>query len=222
MHDTPDRHYYTYKKEVTLKHGEYIGYTRGKGYYAHPATSKATHHVAKRVKKHAKVVSHAKLVKAKVHHKVALTAKKKQAAKMKMVVAFMEWAIAHSHQIHYAEIRPMPQVKFGKLPKLPFTTDCSGLATMGRQYAGLPDPNHSNGKYDGTGYTGTLLHGHRVPNALPGRIGVYGDPPGHHAVTALEKGSDPWVCSHGSEIGPLKIKASVEQMYQPHPLTWLA
>lgn len=169
----------------------------------------------------ARVVSKLRLAAVKVQHTVALTGDQQRAAKRAQVVAFCKWGIAHAADIHYAEIRPIPAVVLGKLPSLPFTTDCSGFATMAYQYAGLPNPNGDDWEHRSTEYTGTLLeHGHPTQPARPADIGVYGPKPGHHAVIALNAGGS-MLASHGGEQGPLLIAAAIEQQYQPTPLTWL-
>lgn len=140
-----------------------------------------------------------------------------------LVVQFCQWAIANTGRIHYAEIRPIPQVVPGGLPRLPFTTDCSGFATMAYQFAGAADPNGAG--FKGTGYTGTLLaHLKRVPlsKVRPGDIAIFGCKSyanGHHAavVTSVIARTLAGVglASHGSEHGPLPITAAAEAKYQP-------
>lgn len=231
--------YYTRKRDVpALKKGETVAFAKGKGYYVKPAPkNKVTLEIAGEAKNQApfttpvatsvvpagsgktttaaKIAARARLIAAKARHTVVPT----KAAKRAQVVAFLRWGVAHAAQIHYAEIRPIPHVAPGKLPSLPFTTDCSGFVTMAYQYAGLPDPN--GGGYNGTGYTGTLLvKGTPTVVPKPGDIGVYGPKPGHHAVAALIAGGAE-IASHGSEVGPLELAEQVEQRYQPTPLTWL-
>ena len=113
------------------------------------------------------------------------------------VVAAARWGIANAGQIHYAEVRPIPQVEPGVYPKLPFTTDCSGFVTMCYQYAGAPDP--SGAGYDGgigrlgPEYTGTLLqHGVEVKTPLPGDLIIYGPGTGHHVVIYLDTWHGAW------------------------------
>jgi hypothetical protein len=38
----------------------------------------------------------------------------------------------------------------------------------------------------------------------------------------IEHGSNPLLFSHGQEAGPLAIRLSVEQQYQPAPATFLS
>jgi cell wall-associated NlpC family hydrolase len=143
-----------------------------------------------------------------------------------MIVRFAQWGCAHSADIHYAETRPIPLPASRTLPKLPFTTDCSGFVTMAYRYAGAPDPN-GNG-YDGQGYTGTLLaHGRKITAGAvrPGDVVVYGCksvPTGHHAavVTAVGKATAEGIetASHGQESGPFTITVAEEARYQPDGL----
>lgn len=131
------------------------------------------------------------------------------------IVAYCEWGIQNAGEIHYAQKRPMP-----KQPKtLPLITDCSGFATLAYKAAGAPDPNGRG--YDGTGYTGTLMQkGRTVSTPLPGDLIFYGPWPGHHVVVFMYEWHGAWVCcSHGQEIGPLKILQHREEIAQPGPRT---
>jgi hypothetical protein len=69
------------------------------------------------------------------------------------MVDYCNWGVAHHAEINYAEIRPMP-INLPRL-SLPFTTDCSGFATLVAKWAGAAAPNGLG--YDGEGYTGTML-----------------------------------------------------------------
>lgn len=166
----------------------------------------------------AKVATKVGLKVAKAKHAIAITKTQKINAKRQLVVAFAKWGIANADQIHYAQIRPITRVKVGKLPALPWTTDCSGFVTTAYESAGLLDPNKRS--YDGEGNTETLQTGTKTTSPKPGDIGVFGTGYGHHALIALAAAADPECGSHGSEVGPLEILASVEQRYQPEPLTW--
>lgn len=149
-----------------------------------------------------KALARARLIAARLH----VTKLARQRA---MVVAFAHWGIAHADKIHWAEVRPIPRVTPGKLPALPFTTDCSGFVTMAHQYAGLPDPN--NNGYNGQGWTETLLdHNKHIPLALvkPADDIVYGARPGAHTAIILRGGKDPITASHGREAGPEYVKVS--------------
>ncbi len=132
------------------------------------------------------------------------------------IVAYCEWGIQNAAQIHYGQVRPMPV----KTPKrLPLITDCSGFATLAYKSAIAPDPNGAN--YSGYGFTGTLMkHGTKVTVPLPGDLIFYGVWPGHHVVVMMEVWHGAWiVCSHGQEIGPLRVLQAREQAAQPAPLS---
>jgi len=84
------------------------------------------------------------------------------------------------------------------------------------------DPN--GGNFTGA-YTGTMLqHCRHIPKSAvqPGDLVVWGAYPGHHVALVLQAGSDPLLCSHGQEKGPIAISFSAESKYQPSPATWLA
>lgn len=140
-----------------------------------------------------------------------------------LLLQFAHWACANEPKIRYAEVRPIPRVKPGKLPRLPFTTDCSGFVTMACQYAGLQDPNR--GGYDGSGWTGTLLaHLTRIgiSRVQPGDLAVFGCksyPNGHHVVliTAVRSRTLAGITcvSHGQDSGPFPITLATEARYQP-------
>jgi hypothetical protein len=109
------------------------------------------------------------------------------------------WGAANRWSIRYAEIRPMPLVRF-KAHALPFTTDCSGFYTCCYYAAGLPDPNGRG--YDGQGYTGTMLqHGKVVSEPEPGDACFYYHPISHVAMY-IGNGK---VVSHGSPSNPVAI-----------------
>lgn len=135
-------------------------------------------------------------------------------------MAVARWGAAHQPSIHYAEVRPIPLQQAGTLPRLPFTTDCSGFVTMCYRAAAAPDPNGAH--YNGQGFTGTLLgNGRKVEKPAPGDVVIYGSGEGHHAALIVAGGSDPLTVSHGSEAGPLLIKVSAERRYQPPGTTYL-
>jgi cell wall-associated NlpC family hydrolase len=146
-----------------------------------------------------------------------LTRERRKRARL---VAAARWGVAHQPGIHYAETRPIPLQRPGTLHGLPFTTDCSGFVTICFRAAAAPDPNSHN--YDGQGFTGTLLvHGQKVRKPRRGDVVVYGPPPtGHHAALIVRGGRDPLTVSHGSEAGPLLIRVSQEQHYQPPGLAY--
>lgn len=137
------------------------------------------------------------------------------------IVDYCEWAMDHSDDIHYAQVRPYPK----RAKTLPMTTDCSGFATLAYKFAGAPDPNGLG--YNGQGYTGTLLqHGTKIAwggptgqyegkTPRPGDLVIFGDAPGHHVTVYLRTVGGAWVtCSHGQEIGPIQILNAKERLAQ--------
>lgn len=126
------------------------------------------------------------------------------------VVAFARWAVQNTDRIHYAETRPIPHVQPGRLPALPFTTDCSGFVTMAYQWAGGQDPNGN--RFNGQGFTGTIIRAAkrilRVPQARPGDPLVYGPDTGWHTALVIEPGPDPLTVSHGQESEPAYVRVS--------------
>ena len=136
------------------------------------------------------------------------------------IVALARWGIQNELSIHYQQLRPLDGLN--QPQKLPLHTDCSGFATLCYRWAGASDPN--GGNFSGA-YTGTMLtHCRHIPKAAvqPGDLVVWGAYPGHHVALVLEPGSDPLLCSHGQEKGPLAIRFSAESAYQPKPATWLS
>lgn len=104
----------------------------------------------------------------------------------------------------------------------PLHTDCSGFVTLCHRWAGAPDPNGR--KFDGQGYTGTILQACRqiaLGAVQPGDLVVWGAPPGHHVALVLEADLDPLLVSHGSERGPYAVRFSEACTWQPAPATWL-
>jgi peptidoglycan hydrolase-like protein with peptidoglycan-binding domain len=142
------------------------------------------------------------------------------------MVAYCNWAVAHRAKINYAEIRPMP-INIRRV-SLPFTTDCSGFATLMAKWAGAADPNGA--KFNGTGYTKTMLD-HLTPpipqgQALPGDFAVFGHSPGTHVVVLVQSGgangNDPQVVSHGQQGDPISVRLSVEKRaHSGQPVTFL-
>ena len=143
-----------------------------------------------------------------------------QSAVRAKIVEFARWGIANEPQIHYQQLRPMDGLDQPK--KLPLQTDCSAFSTLCYKWAGAPDPNGL--KFNGNGYTGTMLQACRhIARSVvqAGDLVVWGNSPGHHVCLVLEAGPDPLLCSHGMEKGPLAIRFSVENGFQPAPVTWL-
>lgn len=151
-----------------------------------------------------------------VHSMTAQAVQVSQQSVRQRIAEFAKWACSSSVEpfIHYQETRPIPLAQ-ARTRKLPFTTDCSGFATMCCYAAGAPDPNGM--AYNGQGYTGTMLkHLPHIPSneAQAGDLIVYGGSTGHHVVVIVEPGPDPLVVSHGTERGPLLIKHSQESAAQ--------
>jgi cell wall-associated NlpC family hydrolase len=144
-----------------------------------------------------------------------------QASVRGRIVELARWGIQNEHAIHYQQLRPLDGLN--QPQKLPLYTDCSGFSTLCYKWAGSQiDPNGAN--FCGA-YTGTMLtHCRHIPRRAvqPGDLVVWGAYPGHHVALVLEPGSDPLLCSHGQEKGPLAIRFSTEGKYQPTPATWLA
>ncbi len=148
----------------------------------------------------------------------------KAATTRKNIVAYCTWGIANAARIHYAQVRPIP---LATPKKLPLVTDCSGFATLAYKQAGGTNPN--TGKAftatdflpNSVMYTGTMMrHGKLVAVPLPGDLIFYGEWPGHHVVVFMYEWHGAWVCcSHGQEIGPLRILQHREEIAQPGPRT---
>jgi hypothetical protein len=147
--------------------------------------------------------------------------------------AIMDYLVREKSKVHYAEVRPMRTERIVSLHLLQqallspagITCDCSESVTLLCRLAGLADPNGFH--YDGTGYTGTLLH--HLPHyedpakAKVGGLVVFGPGSGHHVCMVRgDLGPDPLLFSHGSEAGPIFLRLSVEQRYQPPPTTFLS
>lgn len=128
------------------------------------------------------------------------------------MVSNCDWGVTHNAEIHYAETRPMPI----NIPKysLPFTTDCSGFATMMAKWSGAADPNGYG--FNGYGNTDSMLaHSPHISRAesQPGDYVVFGLSPSTHVVVLVQAGSvsDPYVVSHGQEADPIRVLLSVEE-----------
>ena len=142
------------------------------------------------------------------------------------MVAYCNWAVAHRAKISYKEIRPMP-INIRRV-SLPFTTDCSGFATLMAKWAGAADPNGA--KFNGSGWTKTMLDHLKPPipqgEALPGDFAVFGQSPGTHVVVLVQSGgangNDPQVVSHGQQGDPISVRLSVEKAaHSGQPVTFL-
>ena len=113
----------------------------------------------------------------------------------------LHWGINNKGKIGYAEIRPIPIHSWKAHRAL--VTDCSGAYTAACFAAGLPDPNGM--KYDGSGWTETLVHHMRHVTRSTAKAGdavLFGSPT-VHVLALLEAGAnhDPMVFNHG-HAGP--------------------
>ena len=139
------------------------------------------------------------------------------------MVGNCEWAVANHDRIFYAEERPYPITP----PRtLPFTTDCSGFATMMARWSGAADPNGF--AFNGYGNTDTMLaHSPHISQdqTQPGDYVVFGLNPSVHCVVLVESASvgDGALCvSHGQPGDPIKVPLSVEiAAHSGDPLTFL-
>lgn len=96
---------------------------------------------------------------------------------------------------HYTQARPYAETLAAWHAK---GGDCSGTSILIYKLAGQPDPNHT--AYDGSGWTGSLIHhGVQVPASQPGDLVFYGPGSSTHVAVAIGGGQ---VVSHGSEGGP--------------------
>jgi hypothetical protein len=141
------------------------------------------------------------------------------------ILRWAEWGIANEPRIHYSESTDRDDWLAHGAGALPMTTDCSGFVTACYRWAGAPDPNGL--EYRSLGYTGTLLdHGRIVSwtQAKRGDLAIFGSGTGHHVVVLLEDGiannGNPWVCSHGQEAGPIRLRIRDEQVHQPAGLRY--
>jgi hypothetical protein len=154
------------------------------------------------------------------------------------IVSIAEYLIGQASTIHYPnpDVRPGGLMSTRTIPSLEalkqmfgtgraVTMDCSEAVTFVFRLAGLEDPNGLN--YNGEGFTGTLLshlpHYTDINRAHPGAIVIFGTGTGDHACIVLEHDiSNPFLFSHGSEIGPLKIQLEDEKRaHEGQPITLL-
>ena len=144
----------------------------------------------------------------------------------------MDLLVRNEPRIHYRQHRPVQTAHLSSLHLLQqalylphgVTMDCSESVTLLCHVCGLDDPNGFD--YDGTGYTGTLLH--HLPHytdprkAKVGALVVFGPGSGHHVCMVRHTGADPVLFSHGSERGPIWIRLSDEKRYQRPPTVFLS
>lgn len=149
-------------------------------------------------------------------------------AKRNKLVSVGTFLIAHASQIDYSETRPMKigpyTMKEITLPLLEawfakggkITMDCSTAVTLIFKLAGLKDPNGKKYDYNGYGYTGTEMTNLKqykgpLKRAHAGALLIYGVYPGTHVAMVMHNDpTDPFLFSHGSEIGPLYLRKSAE------------
>ncbi len=144
------------------------------------------------------------------------------------------WGVAHTGQISYQEVRPIPNIP---VHRLPFTTDCSGFITIIAKWAGAPDPNghhyevvQADGRSGFAGFTGDML-GHlsqvQPDEAFPGDLVIFldaGPKKPEHVVILTESGKhdDPFVVSHGGEDEPKKYRLSTATSFHTgQPIRYL-
>jgi len=143
----------------------------------------------------------------------------------------MDLLLNHRARVHYAEVRPMRSRSIGTVFELKqriaspggLTMDCSESVTLICKLAGLADPNGLG--YDGAGFTGTLLdhlpHYSEAGGAKIGALCVFGPGTGTHVAMVHERGSDPWLFTHGEESDPSLHRLSwMQPGFQP-PVTFL-
>ncbi len=141
-----------------------------------------------------------------------------EASIRKQIVEWALWGVANTAQIAYSQGETRLSA-LGTPGSLPLATDCSAFATLCYSWAKAPNPNFA-GPYVAAagGYTGTLLsHCKRIPRsaAKPGDLVVWTPPSdGAHVCILVTTGANPWLASHGSDSGPLKIRFADEDASQ--------
>ena len=128
------------------------------------------------------------------------------------IADWAKWGINHHARFIYTEgVQRMSHVA-----KAPFKhwlgsiyCDCSAWVTYCYAWAGGEDPNGL--KFDGEGYTGTLMkHGSRIEvgQCLPGDVVIFGSAPGVHTALIIEAGNDPLTSSMGEQGQPAAVRVS--------------
>ncbi len=147
-----------------------------------------------------------------------LAAAPAEAAIRKKIVEWALWGVTNTAQIAYSQ-GTSRLAALGTPGSLPLATDCSAFATLCYGWAKAPNPNF-DGPYDiaAGGYTGTILtHCKHIPQsaAKPGDLVVWTPPSdGAHVGILVSTGANPWLVSHGSDSGPLKIRFADVDAYQ--------
>ena len=141
-----------------------------------------------------------------------------EAAIREKIVEWALWGVTNTAQIAYSQ-GTNRLAALGTPGSLPLATDCSAFATLCYSWAQAPNPNFA-GPCDRAagGYTGTMLtHCKHIPQsaAKPGDLIVWTPPnDGAHVCILVSTGANPWLVSHGSDRGPLKIRFADEDAYQ--------
>lgn len=121
-----------------------------------------------------------------------------------IIVSYATFGYNNRYKIHYTQSSLRMYGVRNKIrpPRIPYYEDCSSFSTWTYWGAGVPDPNGL--RYNGWGYTGTLVqHGNRTSNPQPGDLAFYGyRAPYHHVTIYIGNGR---CISHGSEVGPLLL-----------------
>lgn len=147
-----------------------------------------------------------------------LAAAPEEAAIRQKIVEWALWGVTNTAQIAYSQ-GTNRLAALGTPGSLPLATDCSAFATLCYSWAQAPNPNFA-GPCDRAagGYTGTMLtHCKHIPQnaARPGDLIVWTPPnDGAHVCVLVSTGANPWLVSHGSDRGPLKIRFADEDAYQ--------
>lgn len=143
------------------------------------------------------------------------------------VVAAAKWGVANKAHFTYTEgANRMDFEKRGI--KFPITTDCSGFVTFCYRVAGCSDPNGMG--YNGSGYTGTLLHNGKaiaLKDVQPGDVVIYGPGTGWHAALVVDvsgpNATNPLTVSMGQQGDPSYVHVNQDgrtpQRYLRFPTT---
>lgn len=148
----------------------------------------------------------------------------------KQIVKLALWGVKNNGRISYTQgAARLDALRTSEA--LPLATDCSAFVTLCYSWANAPNPN-ATGAYSPrqTAYTGSMLtHCRHIPRnaAKPGDLVVWSPPQdGHHVCVVVEAGPDPWLVSHGSDDGPLRLRFSDEDAAQRRnghgTVTWLS
>lgn len=152
-------------------------------------------------------------------------------AQREKMAEIMDFLVLHRNKIHYRELRPMrtrtirsfAELRHAVAESNGITMDCSESVTLVCKLAGLEDPNGF--RYDGAGYTGTLLdrlpHYHHAGGASIGALVVFGPGTGEHVCMVRRPGTDPLLFSHGQESDPRYIPLAIEARIHRPPTTFL-